>query len=255
MCRTTTGRRCASSWNVRRANGRGIYVRDCSRFGFPSYYVYVEGLSALSRLTPLRFSRLYSEWEGVRATIFALGDASRQEIDRCAITLFDELTRGNPFVEHGFAGSVLVSPVVAALDLRPLLLLMLLEAGRVDEARTVLAWPPLRPPAPGRAAALQALASLLPAYARSRGGRAPAEELRAAFTRGFGEVEAPPAAPAEPADGRLPVPCCHSVYGCPACPCRRFCHLDEWRRLALRLRERASEVDQAALFERLAPSL
>jgi hypothetical protein len=200
----------------------------------------------------LRFSRLYSEWEGVRATILALKDASRQEIDRCAVTLFDELTLGNPFVEHGFAGSVLLSPVVAALDLRPLLLLMLLEAGRVDEARTVLAWPPLRPPAPERAAALLNLATLLPAYARSRGRGTTAEDLQAAFTRAFGAVEGLRAASADAGTWRLPVPCCHSVYGCPACPCRRFCHLDEWRRLAQLLRKRASEVDQAALLDRLA---
>jgi ribosomal protein S12 methylthiotransferase accessory factor YcaO len=232
--------------------GRGVYVRDCSRFGFPSYYVYVEGLSSLSRLTPLRFARLYAEWERVRATIFALGDASRQEIEHCAVTLFDELTGGNPFVEHGFARSVLNAPVVAAHDLRPLLLLLLLDAGRVDEARTLLAWPSLRPPAPERATALRSLASLVPAYARSRGGHAPAEELRAAFFGAFGAVEAPPAAPAGVADGRLPVPCCHSVYGCPACPCRRFCRLDEWRRLARRLRDRAVAVDQAALLEHLA---
>jgi hypothetical protein len=249
-----TDNRAALRFVVERAahQGRGIYVRDCSRFDFSSYYVYVEGLSALSRLTRRRFSRLYAELEDVRATIFALGDASRAEIERCAVTLFDELTGGNPFVEHGFAGSVLASPVVAALDLRPLLLLMLLEAGRFAEARTILAWPSLCPPTPDRAATLRNLATLLPSYARSRGGRALAEDLLAAFSGAFGTVGSSREAPADAGDGRLPAPCCHSVYGCPACPCRRFCCLDEWRRLALRLRDRAGVPDQTALIDRLA---
>jgi YcaO-like protein with predicted kinase domain len=230
-------------------HGRGVYVRDCSVFGFPAFYVYVEELSALSRLTPVRFAGLWAEWERVRATVFALGDATRDAVERCAGTLFGEITRSNPLVERGFAGSVLNAPVVASLEVRALLLLMLLEAGRLADARAILARPPLVPPALERAATLRALASLLPGYARSRGGRIQVEDLRAAFTRAFGDVDQSVAAGTGAVDEPLSVPRCHSVYGCPACPCRPFCRLDEWYRLARRLRDCAVPPDQAAWLE------
>jgi YcaO-like protein with predicted kinase domain len=234
-----------------RCQGLDVYVRDCSLFGFPSFYVYVQQLSALSRLTPLRFALLFREWDSVRRTLFGFADASSEQVRHCARVLVDEATRCNPLLEHQFARTTLESPVAAALDFRPWLVLMLLEAGMQDEARRMLAQPPLEPPAPARAAVLDGLASLIPSYAVARGGKVRTEALRSSFSRAFGLADAGAHAAEPQTESPLRVPRCHSVYGCPACACRRLCYLDEWRRLAQHLRTRAATVDQAAWLERI----
>ena len=49
-------------------------------------------------------------------------------------------------------------------------------------------------------------------------------------------------------------PRCASVYHCPSCPCRRYCRLDEWLRIARLLRQHAVTVRQETLLERLPAS-
>jgi YcaO-like protein with predicted kinase domain len=229
-----------------RRRGLDVYVRDCSVFGFPAFYVYVRQLSALSRLTPARMRLLYREWDAVRSTLFGLRDATRDQVRRCARVLFDEVTLGSPQVEFDFARATLGAPVVRPLDFRQLLLMMLLESGLLGEAREMAARAPLLLPAPDRDARLDALAPLLRSYADARGGKVEAAGLVAAFERAFDRAcTGTPRAARSPGLAPLPIPRCHSVYGCPACPCRRNCWLDSWRRLAHAMRERAISVDQS----------
>lgn len=233
---------------ARRA-GAGVYIRDCSLFGFPSFYVYVEGLSALTELRPESLSGLLANADEVRRTIFALAHAPRADVERCARLLFDEITRRNPLIERQFARGVLNAPVDMALDLRRLETLMLLECGWLAEARALFARPPLGGHTVDPDVELDVLARLLPAYAAVRGARVDAGQLSGRFEEAFVRQAGQPGP-----DGVLPllVPRCHSVYGCPSCPCRSVCRLEEWRRVALALRSRAHAVDHEALRARLA---
>jgi YcaO-like protein with predicted kinase domain len=234
--------------------GLGLYVRDFSWFGFPAYYVYVESLSALRTLGRADFSHLYTHLDAVRTTLFRLPHASTQEIARCGEVLFDEVTRANPTLEKELVSNVLQAPVAGCLGLRPLLVLMLLEAGAVDKARTVLEWPPASAPILEQPVSPQGVATWLPSYAKTRRGAVAAATLAARFAEAFGFSDIVREADVNAATGPVPLPRCQSVYACPSCPCRPFCRLDEWYRLAVHLRARAATIRQDALLERLRSS-
>jgi ribosomal protein S12 methylthiotransferase accessory factor YcaO len=229
--------------------GVGLYVRDCSLFGFPSYYVYAECLSALDRLTGEHVRHLYAHVDTMRAVLFRLPRATRDEVAMCSRVLYDEITRCSPMLEKGFTAGVLQAPVAGCLALRPLLVLMLLESGRADEARVMMGWRPTSSSAVAAAESLAAVAAWLPAYERTREGPLDGRSLRAAFAKAFGSE--PPAPDGQDLHPSLPVPRCASVYACPSCPCRRYCRLDEWYRLARRLRVHAVDVQQEDLLLRL----
>jgi hypothetical protein len=147
---------------------------------------------------------------------------------------------------------VLRAPVAACVGLRPLLALMLLESGLEEEACVVLDWPPIAEPSAADPSSREAVRRLLPAYAEARRGAVSAGRLASALQRACGGGEAAAAEPAclaEPGAAEpLLLPRCASVYDCPSCPCRRYCLMDAWYRAARRLRERASNVDNASLL-------
>ena len=233
-----------------RRMGLGLYVRDVSIFGFPAYYVYVEELSALRQLRPLDVQCLSPQFATVRTTIFRLAQASTEEVARCSAMLFDEMTCCNPTLEQQFVSGVLRAPVATCLDLRTLLVLMLLEAGSTGQARTVMEWPPpsavLATPA-----SVEGVAAWLAPYVETRRRAAGVGQIAANFDRAFGPGRREADAVSGSEQRELPVPRCQSIYDCPACPCHRYCRLDEWYRLARRLREQAVTVRQEDLLARL----
>jgi hypothetical protein len=228
--------------------GLGLYVRDFSLFGFPTYFVYVEELSALKELRDESFHYLYQHFEAVRSTLFRLPHASAGEIDSCSQVLFNEITRCNPVLEKQFAATVLRAPVVAAFDLRTLVVLMLLESGRLEQARVMMGW---RPVGVRDKNSPESVRASLSSYAASRGGAVSADRLAVEFERVFGRPhtgsDQDGSAPTRP----LPVPRCQSVYACPSCPCRPYCRVDEWHRLARSLRAHARVIRQEDLLDRL----
>jgi ribosomal protein S12 methylthiotransferase accessory factor YcaO len=223
-----------------------LWVRDCSLFGFPAYHVYAERLSALDPLTREHLDHLYVHYDEVRATLFRLPRATGDEIGRCARVLYGEMTCCSPMLDRQFAAGVLQAPVAACMGLRPLLALMLLETGGCAEARVIGSWRPTSPTAVAPTVSLDSVATWLPVYARTRRAWTDEERLRAAFARAFGRE--PQAGGTDGLHEVLPVPACVSVYACPSCPCRRYCRLDEWYRLARRLRAGAVEVRQESLI-------
>jgi len=212
----------------------------------------VEGLSALKQLQPGDFSRLYRDFQAVRATLFRLPHASREEVARCGDVLFEEIVWNNTLLEKQFVVDLLNAPVAICLGLRPLLVLMLLEGGRLERARAMMAWPAAEGTALAAPTSTETVASFLPSYAETRGRGTTLGLLVANFEKAFGRGAAAPDGCGCPGDGPLPVPRCQSVYACPSCPCRRYCRLDEWLRLARRLRARALPTRQEDLLERLA---
>ncbi len=236
--------------------GLKLYVRDFSLFGFPAYYVYVERLSALCDLAPKHLAHLPRHLDDVRATLFRIAWASPGDIAACATVLFDELVHSSPTLEAQFATSVLRAPVAACVGLRPLLALMLLEAGWGDKARIVLEWPPISEALEAEPPGRRTVERLLPAYVQARRGAVSAARLACELARAFDDPQAAPATPGnqhdQPAAAPLLLPRCATVYDCPSCPCRRYCRLDEWYHLARRMRERAAEIDQASLLHVLA---
>jgi hypothetical protein len=230
-----------------RRTGKRLYIRDFSAFGFPSYYVVVEGLSALGRIGAEHFGEMERRHDAVRRTLFRVGSATRSEIAECARLIFDEMSGCSPLLEKHFVSGVLAAPVVTCVGLRPLLVTMLLEAGALDEARQVVVeWPPVGSSVLEKPVAAADILAILPAYSQARRGAAPLAVMRAAFDAAFGQIAGGDTAAEQP--DRLLLPRCASVYHCPGCPCRRHCRLDEWYRLARRLRERAVPVPQAALL-------
>ena len=228
--------------------GLGLYVRDFSLFGFPTYFAYVEELSALKELRDESFYYLYQHFEAVRATLFRLARATAGEIDSCSQVLFNEITRCNPVLEKQFAATVLRAPVVSVLDLRTLVVLMLLEGGRLEQARVMMQW---RPVGIRDTSSPESVRASLSSYAAARGGAVSADRLAAEFAMAFGRSHAGPGGDGSAPAGPLAVPRCQSVYACPSCPCRSYCRLDEWHRLALRLRTQARVIRHEDLLDRL----
>jgi ribosomal protein S12 methylthiotransferase accessory factor YcaO len=233
--------------------GRRLYVRDFSVFGFPAYYVFVEELSPLRELLPAQFRSLPRHFETVRATIFRLAWATRDEIAHAAGVLFEEMTAFNPTLEARFLADVLHAPTAYWIGLRPLLVMMLLEAGELERARAIVGWAPLSAPelAPEQrgSSLTETPGGLLQAYRSLRRAVLRDSDILKSFHELFGDRASGDVA----TDGqegilRLPVPCCQNVYACPSCPCRAYCRLEEWYRLARQLRARASGVEQERLL-------
>jgi ribosomal protein S12 methylthiotransferase accessory factor YcaO len=244
--------RQALAFAVRRVRelGRRLYVRDFGIFGFPAYYVYVEELSALKALGPEAFSFLHAHVEAVRRAIFGLPHASGEEIARCARVLVDEMERCTPMLDATVVSSVLHAPVSQPLSPRALLVLMLLEAGDLEKAGAVLNRPPAAPPVLEPPLSAADVARWIPSYAAERRAAIGRDLLAARFAEAFGEAHVGSDHESVPP---LPVPRCQSVYACPSCPCRTRCSIEEWCRLARRLRAEAAPVRQEALLERLEP--
>jgi len=228
--------------------GHRLYVRDFSLFGFPTYYVYIEELSALNVLRDECFSYLYQHGDAVRATLFALHRVCTKDVEFCSRVLFKEITRCNPLIERMFSEAVLHAPVVSnfVVSLRTLVILMLVETGKIEEARVLMA---SRPIGARDTSTEESVRATLSAYLATRGNAVDAGRLRADLETVIGgpltnEEEAPP----KP----LPLPRCECVYSCPTCPTRRYCRLDEWHRLARHLRAQAQIVRQEAVLDRLA---
>jgi len=118
--------------------GRQLYVRDASVLGFPSYFVYVEGLSPVSEIREDRFVFLWHKHEKVRRTILNIDACSRREVAQVADLLFRELTRANPLLEVGFEQKILDAPVLYWMGFRPVVASMLIESGEYAKALTVL---------------------------------------------------------------------------------------------------------------------
>ena len=136
----------------------------------------------------------------------------------------------------------LFAPVAACVDLRTLLVLMLLEAGRVEEARVLAGRPSVALTRDEESNVVERVASRLAPYHRARGGLVDPRVLEGRFEEAFGRSwGARPSgrdessAPRDAAGERLLLPRCTSVYACPSCPCRPWCRLDEWYRLARHL--------------------
>lgn len=233
-----------------RRQGLRIYVRDWSIFGFPSYYVYVEELSGLHARPPLTTSPLHAQMPNVRRAILGLYRASRDEVTQAALTLYGEATRHNPHIEWRFFSGILQVPAWSCVDLRTLLVLMLIEGGRTEEAADVVDWPPLRDPLPDRPARVASALAALPGYVQLRGSHVDNSALLVTFDRAFGPVR-PVDVTTVNAGPPLRVPRCESVYCCPSCPCRPSCRLDEWHRLARRLRAHVAIPNAADLLTHL----
>lgn len=252
------------------ALGRRLYIHDASALGFPSYFVYIEGLSQLRPVGETRLAFLCDGKERVRRTLFGIDAASREQIAAAGRTLFRALTLGSPVLEAHFEEDVLNAPVASWMGLRPLLAFMLTEAGAWDGAATVLAWPPpsldepgLRYPSRDRA---QAFRDLLSAFCRLRGEGAAADVAARQLQEMFAGSELAAGIPAlaagdyagfaaggRPGTSRrfegLEIPRCLSVHSCPSCPCRRACALDRWRSTARSLRRAAAPVRPQALLD------
>jgi YcaO-like protein with predicted kinase domain len=239
--------------DLTRSSGRRLYVRDFSVFGFPAYYVFVEGLSALRTLPVARVQSRLLDSETVQATVFRLAWASRDEVARCARLLFEVMTSVDPTLEARFLMDVLHAPTAKWIGLRPLVLMMLVEAGELDRALVLadlapLSAPELTPDRPG-ATPIEATTSLWQAYRELRGPAIRDDEALASFREACGGPAGAGVANRQlPETDRLLSPRCVSLYACPSCPCRKYCRLDEWCRLAVRMREQATSVDQMQLI-------
>ena len=248
--------------------GRQLYVRDASLLGFPSYFVYADGLSQVSEIREGRFAFRWRRQEEVRRTILNIDACSRQEVAEVADLLFQELTRADPLLEVDFEQNALDAPVIYWMGFRPVVASMLIESGEYAKALTVLNWPRSTlendPDVPD-CGAVRRFCELLEAQCRcrpeswpeARVPEKPQEDPSAdpSFHRLSAEQRRGASGLAETSRRRfqqLPIPRCLSVYACPSCSCRKYCFVDDWYRLARTLRSAVSPADPQDLLRMLA---
>ena len=233
---------------VVRRLARPLYVGDFSVLGFPSYYVYLQGLSPMRDTNALDRSALPGHANEMRGVLFGLFQAQPDAVAWCAGFLFDEMTRGDAGLEKTFLRDVLAAPIGRWIGLRPLVATMLLESGDAGRARELLDRPaPTRPDLLGDQTLRpwrEALPDWIAGYRRLRGPRLDSARL----ADGLRALDGTSPEQATNDHGpTLAVPRCLNVYCCPSCPCRTWCHLDEWYRLSAALRGAIRPVDTPAL--------
>jgi hypothetical protein len=245
-----------------RHDGRRLFIRDCGCLGFPTYQIYVSGMTNVHPLVPGHLAfRSNGLWPLVR-TLFTLESASPAELAQCADTLHRHFVDGGRPLGRIFSFFYADLPLTRWLDLRVLLALLHLEAGDDERALAALAYPPggpeESPPEEAKALPHQILAF----YSRLRIRRLADDEIRRQLAAAFGDTRWGSSLPALLAgrwsdfylnrDGaasapfaHLPIPRCTDLVRCPDCPCREFCFAAEWIQLRANMGERARVTDQA----------
>jgi YcaO-like protein with predicted kinase domain len=253
--------------------GHRLYIRDFSLLGFPSYYVYIDGMSPLRKLPEFGRDHLYGELEKVKRGIFNLDSISEDECTRCGNLLYEELTSSSKLLELYFAQKLLNAPVWYWTGLRPLLVFMLIRGGEYEKAFKVLTLPPAAMQEEGlhypTTDSSKPMREVLTLYCELKAkGLEDAdvlrrltevfdqsifrEGLRDLMEKNFGAFVWNSGKKIRGSFTGLHVPRCLSVYNCPSCLCRKYCYVEKWYKIARSLRQRVMPGGQEELKTHLA---
>lgn len=247
-----------------RSAGAQVYVRDFSFLGFPSHYVYIQGLPALDRLSSEESRFILQDAAECLDIMFRIHEENKEDILRLARLYAGKLQKETPFsgcLVNALCAPFLPIPVMVWLHPRTFVSFVLIEAGLLADALVVLE--------DSREAFTKGpekeLWLLLTDYCRFMGEKNRNKEIQTLLIAKHGpgpygrsiphlmnqhwaslyckELED---TPGRKFDG-LPIPRCSSPFSCVACPLNRKCLLNRFARIRKKSKEAYQLLDQTRL--------
>ena len=246
------------------AAGGAVYVRDFSFLGFPSHYVYIQGMSSPAP-APAQESRFYlKDLDEAMSTLFRIHKAGTADVRRLA-RMFAEKVNGETIFTRVLVRSMnnffARAPVVQGIEPRSFLSFLFLEAERPDEVIRILQEPRGQHEAPPE----MKFWPILLDYSRLLKSGASPEEALAKLSDTHCENPYGQSLPhlvnqqwasfylREPADtqGRkfegLPIPRCDSPFSCFGCAFNGKCMLKRFFEVRAKIKNTYKPIDQARL--------
>lgn len=246
------------------ALGAAIYVRDFSFLGFPTHYVYIQGLPALESLSREECHFVLQNADECLDIMFRIHEENKEDIERLAQHYADKLRKETPFsgcLVNSLYTPFLPVPVQEWLDPRAFVAFVFIETNRFEEALNVLE--------DERISFSQSqnkeLWLLLAEYCRLLKSNIQPEEMSMELEAQYGHgpygqsiphllnrqwaslyLQESAQIPGRKFDG-LPMPRCSSPFSCITCPLSRKCLLKRFIEIREKCKKAYRLVDQTRL--------